>query len=107
MASEVCLAARQETCRTDAKEADILQREYNLKEQQYYSDPNTAMREQYDRKDLNDTKALIDEKNAAVVAGQAGHLGSRRPVTRIRRRSRLGHRTEYSEHEHFAASTLG
>jgi hypothetical protein len=50
----------------DAKEADILQREYNLKEQQYYSDPNTALREQYDRKDLNDTKALIDEKNAAV-----------------------------------------
>ncbi len=51
----------------DAHELDILQREYNLKQQQYYSDPNTAMREQYNRQDLNDTKAKIDEKTAAVA----------------------------------------
>jgi hypothetical protein len=51
----------------DAHELDILQREYNLKEQQYYSDPNTAMQEQYSRKDLTDTKAKIDEKTAAVA----------------------------------------
>jgi hypothetical protein len=51
----------------DAHELDILQREYNLKEQQYYSDPNTAMREQYSRQDLTDTKAKIDEKTAAVA----------------------------------------
>jgi chromosome segregation ATPase len=50
----------------DAHELDILQREYNLKEQQYYSDPNTAMREQFDRKDLTDTKQKIDDKTAAV-----------------------------------------
>ena len=51
----------------DAHELDILQREYNLKQQQYYSDPNTAMREQYNRQDLNDTKAKIDEKTSAVA----------------------------------------
>jgi hypothetical protein len=51
----------------DAHELDILQREYNLKQQQYYTDPNTAMREQYDRKDLTDTKQNIDDKAAAVA----------------------------------------
>jgi chromosome segregation ATPase len=51
----------------DSHELDILQREYNLKEQQYYSDPNTAMREQFDRKDLTDTKRGIDDKTAAVA----------------------------------------
>jgi hypothetical protein len=51
----------------DAKELDILQREYNLKQQQYYSDPNTAMKEQYDRKDLTDTKQNIDDKTAVVA----------------------------------------
>ena len=30
----------------DAHELDILQREYNLKEQQYYSDPNTPCAKQ-------------------------------------------------------------
>src|SRR6195256_4166134 len=51
----------------DTHELDILQREYNLKQQQYYSDPNTAMREQYNRQDLTDTKTKIDEKTAAVA----------------------------------------
>ena len=51
----------------DMHELDILQREYNLKQQQYYSDPNTAMREQYDRQDLNDTKTKIDDKTAVVA----------------------------------------
>jgi hypothetical protein len=51
----------------DSHELDILQREYNLKQQQYYSDPNTAMKEQYDRHDLTDTKSKIDEKTAAVA----------------------------------------
>jgi chromosome segregation ATPase len=52
----------------DSKELDILQREYNLKEQQYYSDPNTAMKQDYTHQDLNDTKAKIDDKTAAVAA---------------------------------------
>jgi len=51
----------------DEHELDILQREYNLKQQQYYSDPNTAMREQYTRQDLTDTKTKIDDKTAAVA----------------------------------------
>ena len=51
----------------DTHELDILQREYNLKQQQYYSDPNTAMREQFSRQDLTDTKTKIDEKTAAVA----------------------------------------
>lgn len=51
----------------DSKELDILQREYNLKQQQYYSDPNTAMKEQFTSKDLTDTKQNIDDKTAAVA----------------------------------------
>jgi len=55
----------------DEKEADLMQREYNLKRQQYYSDPNTAMREQYQYPsgrggDLNDLAKKIDEKKADV-----------------------------------------
>lgn len=52
----------------DAHELDILQREYNLKQQQYFSDPNTAMKQDYTRQDLTDTKAKIDDKTAAVAA---------------------------------------
>jgi hypothetical protein len=51
----------------DARELDVLQREYNLKQQQYYSDPNTAMKEQYNRQELTDTKKNIDDKAAAVA----------------------------------------
>ena len=51
----------------DSKELDILQREYNLKQQQYYSDPNVAMKEQLTNKDLIDTKANIDVKTADVA----------------------------------------
>jgi len=56
----------------DAHELDILQREYNLKQQQYYSDPNVAMREQYTRGDLADTKAKIDDKTSAVEQDKKG-----------------------------------
>ena len=52
----------------DAHELDVLQRDYNLKQQQYYSDPNTAMRQQFSRQDLTDTKTQIDDKTAAVAA---------------------------------------
>jgi hypothetical protein len=50
----------------DTKEADILQREYNLKEQQFYSNPNVALREQYSRADLNKTSGEINAKKADV-----------------------------------------
>jgi hypothetical protein len=52
----------------DARELDILQREYNLKQQQYYSDPNTAMKQDYTRSDLTDTKTKIDDMTATVAA---------------------------------------
>ena len=50
----------------DARELDIEQREFNLKQTQFYSDPNVALREQNDRKDLNDTQAKIDVLKAKV-----------------------------------------
>jgi hypothetical protein len=50
------------------KEIDIMQRELNLKRQQYYSDPNTAMHEQYKYPsgsggEVNDlAKSIADKK---------------------------------------------
>ncbi len=52
---------------TAEKELDILQRELNLNQQQYYADPNTAVREQYSRSDINKGRAAIDAKKAEVV----------------------------------------
>jgi len=58
--------------RTAEKELDILQREYNLMQQQYYSDPNKALREQYDRSDLNNhLKAINDKKQEVARLKQA------------------------------------
>jgi len=51
----------------DSKELDVLQREFNLKQVQFYSDPNVALREQHSRKDLDDTQAQIDKKKQDVA----------------------------------------
>jgi len=51
----------------DAHELDILQREYNLKQEQFYTDPMAALKQDYSRQDLNDTKQKIDDKTAAVA----------------------------------------
>jgi hypothetical protein len=51
----------------DMHELDVDQRDYNLKQQQYYSDPNTAMKQQYNRQDLNDLKKTVDDKTAAIA----------------------------------------
>ncbi len=48
------------------KELDILQRELNLMEMQYYSDPNTALREQFNRNEINDRRKKIEEKRNEV-----------------------------------------
>ncbi len=57
--------------RTAEKELDILQRELNLMQQQYYSDPNKALRQQYDRKNINDqTKAIEDKKKEVAQLKQ-------------------------------------
>ncbi len=50
------------------KELDVMQRELNLKQQQYYSDPNVALREQYSRGDINDNKSKIDDKKKELDA---------------------------------------
>jgi hypothetical protein len=50
----------------DTKELDILQREFNLKQQQFYSDPNVALREQHGREDLNRTQEQIEVKKQDV-----------------------------------------
>lgn len=58
--------------RTAEKELDILQREYNLQQQQYYSDPNKALRQQLDRSDLNNQfKAINDKKQEVAQLKQA------------------------------------
>jgi hypothetical protein len=51
----------------DAHELDILQREYNLKQEQFYTDPMASLKQNYSRSDLNDTKAKIDDKTALVA----------------------------------------
>jgi hypothetical protein len=48
------------------KEIDILQREFNLAQQQYYSDPNQALREQLERKELGELRKKIEDKQAEV-----------------------------------------
>jgi hypothetical protein len=48
------------------KELDILQRELSLLQTQYYSDPNKALSEQYDRKEINEKQKKIDEKKVEV-----------------------------------------
>jgi len=60
-------AAARRTLADDSKELDVLQREYSLKQEQYYSNPDVAMREQYSRKDLDDTKTQIDAKQQDVA----------------------------------------
>jgi hypothetical protein len=54
----------------DSKELDVLQREYNLKQQQFYLDPNVALREQYGRADLNKTLDQINAKKTDVEKDQ-------------------------------------
>ena len=54
----------------DTKELDILQREYSLKQQQFYLDPNVALREQNNRADLNNTLEPINTKKLDVERDQ-------------------------------------
>lgn len=44
------------------QELDVLQRELNKNDVQYYSDPQKALMQQYDRSDINDKTAKIDAK---------------------------------------------
>jgi chromosome segregation ATPase len=55
----------------DQHELDIMQREYNLKQQQYYADPMATLKQEYTRQDLNDSKTKIDDKTAVVAQDKA------------------------------------
>jgi hypothetical protein len=55
----------------DAHELDIMQREFNLKQQQFYTDPTAALKQEYSRSDLNDSKTKIDDKTAVVAQDKA------------------------------------
>ena len=47
------------------KELDILQREDDKAQLQYYKDPTKAMNEQNTRKDINDKNTKIDQKTSS------------------------------------------
>ncbi len=64
-------AAANKKLADDAHELDIDQREFNLKQEQFYTDPMAALKQEYSRQDLNDSKAKIDEKTAAVAQDKA------------------------------------
>jgi len=49
------------------KELDILQREEEKAQLQYYPDPQKALQEQYSRKDINDKQAKIDAKKKEIA----------------------------------------
>jgi hypothetical protein len=49
------------------KELDILQREADKAQVQYYNDPTKAMNEQFSRKDINDKNAKIDLKKQDIA----------------------------------------
>jgi cell division protein FtsL len=49
------------------KELDILQRETQKAEIQYYPDPQKAMNEQYTRKDINDKDAKVEAKRKEIA----------------------------------------
>lgn len=48
------------------KELDVLQRELDKNQVQYYSDPQQAMTQQYNRSDINDKTAQIDAKKKEI-----------------------------------------
>jgi len=59
-------AAARKVLADDTKELDILQREFNLKQQQYSQDPNWAMHEQNSRADINKTQSEINIKKKDI-----------------------------------------
>ncbi len=54
------------------KELDVMQRELNLSQTQFYADPNKALQQQYSRDDINDkTKKIEDKKQEVAQLKQA------------------------------------
>ncbi len=59
----------------EERKLDVMQRELNLMQVQYYSDPNVAMREQHERGEINQRvqdmetqRAVVEQKKAAITA---------------------------------------
>ena len=50
------------------QELDVLQRELNKDQVQYYSDPQKALMQQYNRSDINEKNAKIDAKKKEIEA---------------------------------------
>lgn len=59
-------AAQREKIARAEKELDVLQREVNKAQLQYYSDPQKALTEQYTRQDINDKDAKIVAKQKEI-----------------------------------------
>lgn len=59
-------AAANKKLADDEHELDILQREFNLKQDQFYTNPTVQLKQEYSRQDLNDSRAKIDAKAAVV-----------------------------------------
>ena len=59
-------AKLKETQEFEERKLDVMQRELNLMQQQYYSDPNVGLREQYGREEINKRTADIEAQRAAV-----------------------------------------
>jgi chromosome segregation ATPase len=55
----------------DQHELDIMQREFNLKQQQFYTDPMASLKQDYSRQDINDSRTKIDEKTATIEQDKA------------------------------------
>lgn len=51
---------------TDQRELDVMQRELEKDQVQYYSDPQKALTQQYDRSDINQKTAKIDDKKKEI-----------------------------------------
>jgi hypothetical protein len=51
---------------TEERRLDVLQRELNLAQQQFYADPNVAMREQYSRQEITTRMEELETQRAAV-----------------------------------------
>jgi chromosome segregation ATPase len=60
-------AAQREKIATAEKELDILQREDDKAQVQYYSDPQKALMQQNTRQDINDKTAKIDQKKQEIA----------------------------------------
>jgi len=53
---------------TAEQELDVLQRELNKDQVQYYNDPQKAMQQQYSRSDINEKTTKIDDKKKELAS---------------------------------------